>query len=148
MNDVITASAKVPTEAHEHRLLVAYLRVRGLKFTHVANETGTANKWIGVRNKQNGVSPGFPDFLVIVGGRLIAIELKRQKKAWPSSEQLEWLDALNICGIVGRVCKGYDVARNFIEEMEEQHDKNNKQTNPGTRGKNTRLHSEVGGAIF
>lgn len=106
------------TEAQEHRLFVAYLRSHGFKFTHVANETGTSNKWIGVRNKQNGVSPGFPDFLIIVRDRLCAVEIKRQKKAWATREQLGWLAALAACGIEGRVCKGYELAKAFIEELE------------------------------
>lgn len=118
MNDIPKKARKIPTEAYEHRLLVAYLRGRGLKFTHVANETGTSNKWIGVRNKRNGVSPGFPDFLIVIKDKLIAIELKRQKKSWPTSEQLDWLIALESCGIIGRVCKGFEVAKDFIEEME------------------------------
>lgn len=108
----------VPTESHEHKLLVAYLRIRGFKFTHVANETGTRNKWIGVRNKQNGVSRGFPDFLVIAKERLIAIELKRIKKSVTAPEQTAWLAALNDCGIAARVCKGHQAAIVFIEEME------------------------------
>lgn len=139
---------KVPTEAQEHRLLVAYLRIRNFRFTHVANETGTANKWIGVRNKQNGVSPGFPDFLIIVSNRLIAIELKRQRKAWATVAQVDWLDALNTCGIVGRVCKGYDVARLFIEEMEEKYDQQDKQTNAGAGSEDSGLHREVGQSTF
>lgn len=115
----------IPSEAQEHRLLVAYLRVRGFKFTHVANETGTANKWIGVRNKQNGVSPGFPDFLVIIDNHLCVIELKRQKNSRPTSEQLIWLNALESCGIPSRVSKGFEAARDFIEEMEATYGQNN-----------------------
>lgn len=116
----------IPTEAAEHRLLVAYLRLRNFTFTHVANETGTSNKWIGVRNKQNGVSPGFPDFLIVVNNRLIAIELKRQRKAWPTAEQIAWLAVLNACGIDSRVCKGFEIAKNFIEETEELYGSKNK----------------------
>lgn len=127
----------IPTEAEEHRQLVAYLRGRNLLFTHVANETGTSNKWIGVRNKQNGVSRGFPDFLIIVNNRLIAVELKRQKKAWPTPEQVAWLRALDACGIAGSVCKGYEAAKNFIEKKERQYEQEDKQTNTKSRGKDT-----------
>lgn len=105
-------------------MLVAYLRVRNFRFTHVANETSTANKWIGVRNKQNGVSPGFPDFLIIVSNHLCFIELKRQKKSWPTAEQLVWIESLNACGIAGQICKGYEAAKDFIEGMEKKYEKN------------------------
>lgn len=108
----------VPTEAQEHRLLVAWLRLGGYRFTHVANETSTSNKWVGVRNKQNGVSRGFPDFLIVVGSRLIALELKRTKRFVISPEQVEWIAALNACGVIARVCKGYEESVKFIEEME------------------------------
>lgn len=112
------ARLPLPTELEEHRNLVAYLRIRGLRFTHVANETGTRSKWIGVRNKQNGVSPGFPDFLIIIGNRLIALELKRQQRSITSKEQIAWIAALNDCSVVARVCKGYVESVKFIEEME------------------------------
>jgi hypothetical protein len=123
------ATKIVPTELQEHRLLVAYLRTRNYKFTHVANETGTNAKWIGIRNKQNGVSPGFPDFLIIVGNQLIAIELKRIRYSETSTAQLEWLKALNNCGIPAQICKGYDAAVAFIEQFvtNKEHDNEKEQ---------------------
>lgn len=107
----------VPTEAQEGRTLVAYLRLRGLRFTHIANETGSGAgaRFQGIRNKQQGVSKGFPDYLVIVPGRMLAIELKRTKGSKVTPEQLEWLDELEKVGVQGAVCKGAEAAINFIE---------------------------------
>jgi len=113
------ATLPVPKESEEHRNLVAYLQIKRLKFTHVANETGMSRTkggaWRGVQNKRNGVSPGFPDFLIIVDNQLIAIELKRQKGSKTSPEQIEWHDALNEAGIPTYICKGFDAAREVIE---------------------------------
>lgn len=110
----------VPTEAEECKILVAYLRVRNLTFTHIANETGYGRhaKLMGIRNKQMGVSKGFPDYLVIVGGRLIAIEMKRVKGSTVSQEQKEWIEELNKAGIVAKICRGADDAIKFVQQFE------------------------------
>lgn len=107
----------IPTELQEHRNLVAYLRIKQFKFTHVANETGSQGKWQGIQNKRNGVSPGFPDFLIIVNNRLIAVELKRIKGSNISPEQREWIESLNACAVPSAICKGYDEAVQFIESL-------------------------------
>lgn len=102
-------------------MLVAYLRVRGYRFHHSANETtgGSAGRWQGIRNKRNGTSPGFPDFLIIIGDQLVAVELKRQRGSHTSPEQLEWIEALNDCGVPAKVCNGADAAIEFVETWAE-----------------------------
>ena len=110
---------KPPTEAQEGRTLVAYLRIKGYKFTHIANETGsgTGARFQGIRNKQQGVSKGFPDYLVIVGNKLVAIELKRTKGGRVSIEQREWLEALSSTGMWAIVAHGAKEAIDFIEKI-------------------------------
>lgn len=110
-------SPLVPTEAQEGEALVAYLRMKGLRFTHIPNETGHSleARKRAVRMKRQGVSRGFPDYLIIVDDQLIAIELKRQKGSRTSPEQEEWVQALNDAGVPAKVCKGFDEARDFIE---------------------------------
>lgn len=107
----------VPTEAQEARTLVAYLRVHGYKFTHIGNETGSSPeaRRRAIRMKQQGTSPGFPDYVIIVNGRLIAIELKRVKGSRVSPEQGEWLDALTQAGVPAYVAKGAEHAIQIIE---------------------------------
>lgn len=110
-------SPLVPTEAQEGEALVAYLRMKGLRFTHIPNETGHSleARKRAVRMKRQGVSRGFPDYLIIVDDQLIGIELKRQKGSRTSPEQVEWVQALNDAGVPAKVCKGFDEARDFIE---------------------------------
>lgn len=109
----------VPTEAEEARTLVAYLRVRGYKFTHIANETGSGRgaRFQGIRNKQQGVSPGFPDYIILVNDNIIFIELKRTKGGVLSQAQKDWIAALEEAGQTVRVCKGAEEAIKFIEEV-------------------------------
>lgn len=110
----------VPTEAQEGLTFVAYLRVRGYKFTHIANETGSSPeaRRRAVRVKQQGVSKGFPDYIVLVGSQTIAVELKRIKGSAISPEQKEWVAALNDAGTPTRICKGAGAAIEFIEEIQ------------------------------
>lgn len=107
----------VPLESEEAKILVAYLRTRGLKFTHIGNETGhdPYSKRRAIRMKQQGVSRGFPDYLVIAGEHLYGIELKRQRGGSVSPEQREWITALNEAGVQTIVARGAQEAITFIE---------------------------------
>lgn len=111
----------IPTEAQEGDTLVAYLRVRGIPFTHVPNESGHTPemKRRAVRMKRQGTSRGFPDYVVALPGVGVAyIELKRVKGSSTSPEQKEWIEALNACpGAEARICKGAEAAIAFIEEL-------------------------------
>lgn len=113
---------QTPTEAEECKAFVAYLRIRNHKFTHIANETGFGRhaKLMGVRNKQMGVSKGFPDYIVIVDGNLCAVEMKRKKGSITSKEQLEWIEALQQAGVEAKICKGADEAIKFIKRLEDR----------------------------
>lgn len=111
---------KPPSEAEEGKALVSYLRMRGFKFTHIANETGSGAgaKFQGIRNKQQGVSKGFPDYLVIANDNLIAIELKRVKGSKVSPEQREWLSALSKSGVDSFISYG---AKDAIEYLDSKY---------------------------
>jgi len=112
----------VPTEAEEARMLMQYMKLRHLKFTHIKNETGKpirgqrVRNWRAVWGAMDGVSPGFPDFLVIVNDTMIAIELKRVKNSSVSNYQKEWIEALGAAGIPARICRGAEEAISFINE--------------------------------
>lgn len=100
-----------PTEADEGRALVAYMRLKGYKFAHIANETGHSPeaRRRAMRVKQQGVSKGFPDYVVAANGHLYFIELKRVRGARVTPEQQDWIDAINQLGIPGvsaHICKG------------------------------------------
>lgn len=112
-------SVIVPSEAEEAKALVAYLRLKGYRFTHIANETGSGKgaKWQGIRNKRMGVSKGFVDYLVIKDGKLLAIELKRVKSSHITPEQKQWIEDLNNAGVPAKVCKGCKEAIEFVEKI-------------------------------
>lgn len=108
-----------PTEQQEGEALVAWLRLKGYRFTHIGNETGSdpAARRRAVRMKRAGVSRGFPDYLVFAEGQCIAIELKRQRGGRATPEQLEWLDTLAAHGFRAAVCKGAEDAIGFVERV-------------------------------
>jgi hypothetical protein len=115
----------VPLESQEADTLMAYLRDRGLMFTHIKNETGRSfdkgdgKNWRAIWDKRDGVSKGFPDFAVVLPDiGLAMVELKRLRGSKTSPEQLAWVAALNTCpGVEARVCKGAMAAIAFIEEL-------------------------------
>lgn len=67
-------------------------------------------------NKRKGVSPGFPDFLVVGRNGLVFVELKRSQYGKISDEQRAWLAALGVAGCPGSVCYGAKEAIKFLEQ--------------------------------
>ena len=109
-----------PTEAMEAHTLVAYLRVKGLKFHHSPNETGSSPeaRRRAIRVKREGTSKGFPDYVILVGGSMLFIELKRVKGSVTSPEQKEWIEAINaIPNCQAVICKGAQAAIDIIEQL-------------------------------
>ena len=69
--------------------------------------------------KQTGVKSGVPDICLPVpkgGHSALYIELKRQKGGVLSANQKVWLDRLNQAGNRAVVCKGWEAAREAIEQ--------------------------------
>lgn len=106
-------------EAEEGKMLVAYLRVRRIPFTHIPNETGSSPeaKRRAIRMKQQGTARGFPDYIVaIIGVGMLYIELKRKRGSRVSPEQIEWVEIINKCpGAAACVAYGATEAIKFIE---------------------------------
>ena len=109
----------LPTEQQESESLAAYLRVKGYKFTHVPNETGSdpAARRRAIRMKRAGTSKGFPDYIVIVKDQLVFIELKRSKGGRVSPEQREWLEALSKTEAHCIIARGAHEAIEYIETL-------------------------------
>ena len=136
MPRIKTTKAIVPSEDNECMALANYLRLKGLRFSHIAQETPAGSYQFGAwkpayktlkRNKEMGVNQGVPDYIVMIerqptemtGRRnniLLFIEMKKEIGGNVSKEQSEWINALNkVFGIAAVVCCGFDEARAFID---------------------------------
>lgn len=118
-HDVSRKMLMLPTEQQESESLAAYLRVKGYKFTHVPNETGSdpAARRRAIRMKRAGTSKGFPDYLIIVKDTLLFVELKRKKGSKTSPEQREWLEQLSKTGAHCIIARGAHEAIEYIETL-------------------------------
>lgn len=124
----------VPTENFESEAFANYLRANDYTFTHIANESWLPPKvarLAAIRKKRMGLSPGVPDFMVILKrGSLLFIEMKRDRivlSNWTkgrspskiSPEQQAWMDELNkIPNIQCNVSYGHEEAISIIERIE------------------------------
>lgn len=93
-------------------LMKAQGRVR--LYSHIPNETYTTSWNQKLRNKRQGVSPGFPDYVILTESEMVVIELKRRKGGKVSKEQAEWIAEFQRLGIRAGVCKGFDEAVEFL----------------------------------
>lgn len=110
----------IPKEYDEACILAEYCRIKGYLFSHIPNETYTRNWGTKIKNKKQGVNKGVPDYIIIIGTKLVFIELKRLKGSLTTPEQLEWLERLNLCGVEAVVCKGSDEAIRFLQKTEKE----------------------------
>jgi hypothetical protein len=107
--------APVKSEYLEHLEVASWLRIKGVRFQHSPNDTYTTSFKAKMANKRKGVSPGFPDFLVVTpNDGLVFVELKRTKGGRVSNEQREWLIALGKAGCPSVVCAGAKEAIAFL----------------------------------
>ena len=126
----------VPSEDNECMALVNYLKLRGLKFSHLAQSTAAVSYVGGVRkpnwktikrNQALGVTKGIPDYMILIeregsilsgpkNNLLLFIEMKKSKGGKVSPEQADWINGLNkVYGIVAMVCQGFDQAKEAID---------------------------------
>lgn len=115
------------TEDQEAILLADFLRIKGLLFTHIANESGLAStgKWgLIMKKKRMGLTSGYPDYCVCIPAKdihspcLIFIELKRTQGSHVSEEQKQWINTLNaIPNVSAVVCKGAREAIKHINQF-------------------------------
>lgn len=103
----------------ESELFATWLRQHGYKFTHIPNESGLPARvamLVAIKKKRMGVSPGAPDFLIILKRKaLLFIELKKnrtRKDNWEyyalstdwievRPEQERWIEQLNELDNIG-----------------------------------------------
>lgn len=85
---------------------------------HIPNG-GSRNKVEAAHLKRLGVKKGVPDLFLPVarkGYHGLFIEMKRERGSYASEEQMIWLTNLRLEGYMAMVCRGYEHARNVIEE--------------------------------
>jgi hypothetical protein len=111
----------VPLEHEEAVTFADYLRAKRYRFTHIPQETFTKNWGTKMRNKQEGVTRGIPDYCIIIPmearPKICFVELKRRKGSKISTEQQQWIDALHLCGIEAAICRGASEAIGFVESV-------------------------------
>lgn len=117
--DTANSKAKNPLEDQEQLALCNWLRMKGIRFHHSPNG-GHRHKAVAGKLKAQGVSAGFPDLIIFPainsGLPVLFVEMKRQRGGVVSDHQKDWLDYLNKAGFPAQVCKGFNEARQFIEE--------------------------------
>lgn len=115
---------KGATEAQEQEALLRWAAYSRGKYPaldlmyHIPN--GGSRNLIEARHlKEQGVKAGVPDIcLPVPSGRYTAlyIELKRKDGGRVSEAQRGWIAALNRVGCRAVVCRGWDEARDAIEQ--------------------------------
>ncbi len=112
-----------PTEHDEAVTLKEYLDIlmiqkRIICYSHIPQETFTKNWGTKMRNKNEGVHAGVPDYIIVTPRKILFLELKRKKGGVVSMEQKFWIQALNSVDshTTAAVCLGFDQAKEFIEE--------------------------------
>ena len=113
------SNAVVPSENDEAKAFHQWLEIKHYRHTHIMNESGAGYKNLrrSVLGKAMGVSRGVPDFMVIADGNLIFVELKRQHGGRIQPEQEQWLADLAKTGASCAICKGWQAAADFIEQV-------------------------------
>ena len=104
-------------EDAEAKLLHQWLQLNGYWHAHIPNEDPDPKQ--RARGKAMGVSPGFPDFLILLKNECtLFLELKRLGAPGARANQEAWLAQLRRRGHITRVAHGADEAIRMIQEVE------------------------------
>ncbi len=109
--------------------VVKYLKMRYPKAKYCASLGGIRTSYKqAVKAKATGYVKGFPDLQICVpmergtptdeGGGVyhgLFLEIKKDKKSYPTKEQKEWIAYLNEQGYCARVTKGLDESIEVID---------------------------------
>jgi len=89
----------------------------GVFWTHIPmGEARTV--MAGARLKRAGTRKGNPDFLLIVGGRPVGLELKLEKKSYQSADQRDVERDWTVAGGLYYCAKGYAAVVDFLTMIE------------------------------
>ena len=92
------------TEAQFQRQVLALAKMTGWRTAHFRPAMNARGDW---RTPVAGDGKGFPDLLLVRGGKLLAVELKTDRGTL-SPEQREWRDALLAAGVDWRLWRPRD----------------------------------------
>jgi hypothetical protein len=111
-----------PLEKDECIAFANWLNLKGLKFTHIANETGFRDPKTAMivqsQKKRLGMSKGFPDYIILTPKGVVFVEMKRVKGSTMKPGQSEWIDAINeVKGAQAKICYGFEQAKEFVEHF-------------------------------
>lgn len=124
----------IPSEAIEQQKLIQWLRLKKIFHYATTNENNSFmqnRKYAMIaeqKAKAQGKLKGVADITVLLPNKILFIELKKQGKKLKngnishsnskvSDEQIAFLEKVNSFDYAeGRVCYGFEAAKNFIEE--------------------------------
>ena len=124
----------IPLEIDEQKKLVNWLKTKKIFFYSNVSENNTYKqdrKYAMIaeqKAKSQGKLKGVADITVLLPNKILFIELKKQGKVLKngnishsnskvSDEQIAFLEKVNSFDYaIGKVCYGFDAAKNFIEE--------------------------------
>lgn len=124
----------IPLEIDEQKKLVKWLQIKKIFFYSNVSENNTYKqdrKYAMIaeqKAKSQGKLKGVADITVLLPNKILFIELKKQGKKLKngnishsnskvSDEQIAFLEKVNSFDYAeGRVCYGFEAAKNFIEE--------------------------------
>lgn len=118
------ANTILPTEDSEQAALFDWANYASgrhpeLALLYAVPNGGKRHIKTAITLRRTGVKPGVPDIHLPVargGYHSLYIEMKRRKGGTVSPEQKEWHKALTEQGHRCQVCKGWDEARQVLEE--------------------------------
>tara|TARA_R100000908_G_C3728287_1_gene128540 strand:+ start:32 stop:406 length:375 start_codon:yes stop_codon:yes gene_type:complete len=114
-------------EEEVQKAVVQYLKLKYPKIRYCASLGGIRTSFKqAVKAKATGYVKGFPDLQIcmptheggIGGGGYhgLFLEIKKDKKSYPTKEQKEWIAYLNDVGYCARVTKGVDESIQVIDD--------------------------------
>lgn len=107
----------VRSEAEEQAMFIQWLNIQKLNYWHTPNSTFTRSWKQKLHNKAMGVQAGIPDVFVVLGDKLVAVEMKRIKGGVTSTHQMKWINILNNANVPTIVAKGHKEAIKFIKDQ-------------------------------
>lgn len=113
----MASSKTCPTEDQEQMSFVQWLDVQGIPYWHTNNEMWTKSWKQKTRSKRMGTKSGIPDLFLCFDGKLVGIEMKRQKGGVVSDNQKYWGYILENAGVPCFVCRGCDHAIETVEAI-------------------------------